>query len=345
MPLVRKRRAEAGSPSPSASSDSESEVAPTSRNTQKTPQRRRRREDSSEDEVVYSGNEDGGTQGDGIGQDQMVKKMVRLALASEYARQPIRRVEIGLKVLGTHGRQSRVVFDEAQRQLRDKFGMEMIELPIKEKVTISQRRAAQKVDKASASSKAWILTSILPPKYHTNTSILLPPKVPTSTIESTYTALYTFIISVISLSGGALPEAKLERYLKRTNADQYTPIDKTEKLLARSCKEGYLVKVKDSSSGEEIIEYMVGPRGKVEIGDDGVSGLVKTVYGNNAVEDLDRRIQRSLGIDDDRRRKKNVALDGTDGASSGVKDPPARSKRRDNERDEEENPVGSTAES
>ncbi len=35
--------------------------------------------------------------GDGGTRDQMVKKMVRLALACEYSRQPIRRGDIGLK--------------------------------------------------------------------------------------------------------------------------------------------------------------------------------------------------------------------------------------------------------
>lgn len=44
-------------------------------------------------------------------------------------------------VLGAHGgRQFKHVFEDAQRELRDKFGMEMTELPVKEKVTISQRR-------------------------------------------------------------------------------------------------------------------------------------------------------------------------------------------------------------
>lgn len=41
---------------------------------------------------------DGGdTQTDGASKDQMVKKMVRLALASEYSRQPIRRADIGTR--------------------------------------------------------------------------------------------------------------------------------------------------------------------------------------------------------------------------------------------------------
>lgn len=165
--------------------------------------------------------------------------------------------------------------------------------------------AAQKSDKASTSSKAWILSSTLDERYRTNPSILTPTKAPSSTTESTYTAIYTFIVSLIALSGGTIAEAKLERHLKRANADQYTPIDKTERLLARLCREGYIVKNKDTSSGEEVIEYMVGPRGKVEIGDDGVAGLVRGVYGKEDVEaeELEKRIERSLGIDPDSKRR------------------------------------------
>lgn len=73
--------------------------------------------------------------------DAMVKKMVRLALASEYSRLPIRRTDITAKVMGEQGsRQFKTVFDTAQQHLRSKFGMEMVELPAREKVTILQRR-------------------------------------------------------------------------------------------------------------------------------------------------------------------------------------------------------------
>lgn len=71
----------------------------------------------------------------------MVKKMVRLALASEFSRLPIRRSDISVKVLGEQGtRQFKTVFEETQRVLQEKFGMEMMELPVKEKVTVQQRR-------------------------------------------------------------------------------------------------------------------------------------------------------------------------------------------------------------
>ncbi|KAL9605265.1 MAG: hypothetical protein Q9179_001513, partial [Wetmoreana sp. 5 TL-2023] len=71
----------------------------------------------------------------------MVKKLVRLALASEYSRQPIRRADITAKVMAPHtGRQFKNVFEQANQQLRSTFGCEMTELPQKEKITVSQKR-------------------------------------------------------------------------------------------------------------------------------------------------------------------------------------------------------------
>ena len=122
-------------------------------------------------------------------------------------------------------------------------------------------------------------------------------------MESAYIGLYSFIIAIISLCGGSCDEGKLERYLKRAHADQYTPVEKTDKLLARMIKEGYLVKIRDSGGGgEEQVEYMVGPRGKVEVGASGVSGLVKTIYADSDIDDLDQRIAKSLGVQGSGRR-------------------------------------------
>jgi hypothetical protein len=69
----------------------------------------------------------------------MVKKLVRLALSSEYSRQPIRRSDISNKVMG-ESRQFKLVFDQAQKVLTETFGMMLTELPVREKVTIQQRR-------------------------------------------------------------------------------------------------------------------------------------------------------------------------------------------------------------
>lgn len=74
--------------------------------------------------------------------EQLAKKLVRLALACEFARQPIRRADISAKVLESQGRQFKNVFDEAQMQLKAVFGMQMEELPLREKVTVAQKRGA-----------------------------------------------------------------------------------------------------------------------------------------------------------------------------------------------------------
>lgn len=120
-------------------------------------------------------------------------------------------------------------------------------------------------------------------------------------------ALYSFVISLILLSGGTLPDGKLDRYLKRVNVDETTPfsnsaayngMDKTEKLLKRMEKDSYIVKIRDTSTGEETIDWIVGQRGKVEVGEQGVTGLVTAVYGEldeDASTDLQRRVDRSLG--------------------------------------------------
>lgn len=156
--------------------------------------------------------------------------------------------------------------------------------------------AAQKVEKSSSTNKSWIVGSTLPAAYR-RPEILPPTKAPW---ESTYTGLYSFIIAVIMLNGGSLPEQKLDRYLARTNADTYTPIDRTDRLLQRLCKEGYLVRTREMDGGEELVEYMVGPRGKMEVGTAGVAGLVREVYGvgntEEQREDFEARLARSLGI-------------------------------------------------
>lgn len=122
-------------------------------------------------------------------------------------------------------------------------------------------------------------------------------------MEGQYVGLYTFVVSLIYLSGGQLPEAKLERYLRRVNADHSTPLDKTDKLLQRMIRDGYILKIKDVSGGDEVVDYMVGPRGKVEISEEGAAGLVRAVHGESAGDDLERRIERSLNIEEKKRQQ------------------------------------------
>lgn len=144
------------------------------------------------------------------------------------------------------------------------------------------------------SSNQWVLSNALPANFRIP-DIVPPPRIPTSEAESAYVGLYTMVISLITLSGGTLSEGKLDRFLKRMNAQTATPVGYTEEVLKRMAKEGYIVKVKDTS-GEEVTDYYVGPRGKVEVNDEAIANLVRTVYAGSNVDDLEQRLSRSLGI-------------------------------------------------
>lgn len=83
----------------------------------------------------------------------MAKKLVRLALSSDYNRRTIRRADISEKVLGTSGsRKFKDVWNQAQGSLRDVFGVEMVELPVKEKVTLQQRRGRYFLNRVAVSN-------------------------------------------------------------------------------------------------------------------------------------------------------------------------------------------------
>lgn len=221
--------------------------------------------------------------------------------------------------------------------------------------------AAQKTEKPHTSNKSWILTSTLPRAYRVP-EILTPTRAPSTATESTYTALYSFIIAVISLNGGSLGEQKLERYLARTNADTYTPIDRTDRFLQRLCKEGYLVRTRENDGGEEIVEYMVGPRGKVEVGSGGVAGLAREVYGygpgsgpggdeltaaeREQQDEFEARLKRSLGITAVRREEEEEEKErGENGnaeeSAAVVRRRSSRRANADEEESEEEEEVDS----
>ncbi|KAK2757084.1 Altered inheritance of mitochondria protein 18 mitochondrial [Arachnomyces sp. PD_36] len=325
MPLIRKRRATQDEPPNNDDSSPAPEGTPNNTNGN-----RRRRTDNSPDASDASDyNNDSGIQAPD-GMDAMVKKMVRLALSCEYSRQPIRRKDISTKVLGEQGtRQFKPVFERAQKELRYRFGMEMRELPAKVVGVGMKASQRQSQPTTSSSNKSWILTTTLPTAYRTPT-ILPPPRAPSSSTEATYTGLYTFIISLITLCGGTIPEQKLERYLRRVNADAYTPIDRTENLLGRLVKEGYLVKSRDTEGGEEVVEYGVGGRGRVEVGDGGVEGVVRRVYGLGGEvgeggeglerEEFEAKLKRSLGLKDMavRRGGGDAATAAANGGQEGV---------------------------
>lgn len=147
-------------------------------------------------------------------------------------------------------------------------------------------------------SGAYILSSTLPEAYRSAT-ILAPSKTPSADDEATYAAFYTMVVSMIWLNSGELSEQKLRRYLTRLNADQNVSMDKTEVILKKMERQGYVVKKVDrppiGQDGDQTITWHVGPRAKEEIGLDGVMGMVREVYGGSN-PDLEKKLRASLKI-------------------------------------------------
>jgi hypothetical protein len=150
-------------------------------------------------------------------------------------------------------------------------------------------------------SGSYILTSTLPEAYR-NAAILGPSKTPSADDEATYAAFYTLAIAVIWLNGGELSEQKLKRYLLRLNADRNVSMDKTEIILKRMERQGYVIKRVErppvGQDGEHTITWHVGPRGKEEVGLDGILGMAREVYGDDWDEDMAKKARSSLNIRD-----------------------------------------------
>lgn len=136
------------------------------------------------------------------------------------------------------------------------------------------------------------------PAAYRSADIIAPSLIGSEDDEATYIGLCTVIVSYIAMSpGGQVPDHKLTRILRRLNVEENTPLEKTAVILQRMIRHGYLWRVTDRSGDEETVDWRVGPRGKVEIGNGGISGFVREIYGQDAPEDLDKRLQRSLGVE------------------------------------------------
>ncbi|KAJ3286956.1 hypothetical protein HK104_008805 [Borealophlyctis nickersoniae] len=211
--------------------------------------------------------------------ERKVKDIVRLALAMEHRRQPLKREDVVKKVLKEHGRAFEPLFKMAQERLRDIFGMELVKLPVRErKVTMSQavRRGANK-DKAASSSKSYVLRTIVPGEEREGMTKWGD--------ESPYMVLLCIVLSLIYVHDRVITDTALNMHLRRLHLRKDHPhpvFGSVDQALALFCKQGYLIKSK-STEGEhggdrEVWEYVAGPRAKVEFPDENVVGFIMEMY-------------------------------------------------------------------
>lgn len=105
------------------------------------------------------------------------------------------------------------------------------------------------------------------------------------------------VIALIALNGGEITEQKLKRYLSRVNADNKLGSEKTEEVLARMEKMGYVAKRVENISADQDknVSWLVGPRGKKEVGPEGVAGMIREVFGGSTPA-LEKQLAASLGV-------------------------------------------------
>lgn len=167
---------------------------------------------------------------------------------------------------------------------------------------------------------------------------------PTSEEEAKYTSIYTLLVALVALSGGTLPDQKMERYLRRLLLEDNTPVQshpKTEFLMKRMERDGYILRIREpTGTGDDEVYWIVGPRGKVEVGDEGAAGLARAVYGEldeQEEEELERRIGKSLGVAENGAVKQIVVQQNGERKKRGRK-----KKQPEEEQEEEEGDSGDT---
>lgn len=200
-------------------------------------------------------------------------------------------------------------------------------------ITLYTAEAAKTASQAAKKADLWTLVTTLPLGYRD--ALIIPAPDPV------YASLYTLVISMIVLSGGTLDETQFSRFMRRAHAEEDTPLGTTEKLLQRMNKDGYIVKAKDTSGGEERFEYMVGPLGKVEVDKHAIANTIRKIWGACDEDELEQKIEKTLSLGGEGGRVARVNGNATNGHVNGAAEASgtqrrSSGRRRPVEQDEEE---------
>ncbi|RUP52171.1 MAGE family-domain-containing protein [Jimgerdemannia flammicorona] len=236
-----------------------------------------------------------------------VKDVVRLALASEYRKIPIKRDDINKKdrltssysrhptVLHEHSKAFNIVFADAQKHLREVFGMEMVELPAKDKRIVPGAKRTAK-DARPSGTKSYVLRSVIS-QAHREAGL-----VHWGREGEQQMGLCNVILSLILVNGRMLSDTALLAYLHRLHyhpGDPTHPLGDLDRTLSNLVKQGYLDRQKTDAvvhrDRDAAFEYRWGPRAKVEIKEEAVVSFIAEVYGPDKPNDLPRQIELVMG--------------------------------------------------
>ncbi|KAL1930998.1 hypothetical protein VTP01DRAFT_10135 [Rhizomucor pusillus] len=214
-----------------------------------------------------------------------VKDTVRYALACEYKRVPIRREDINKKILHERTREFKTVYQKAQEKLKYLFGMEMSELPSREKGGLKVNLSKTDGPKAQ-STNSYVLINKLDAKYKVHEIL------PHSEEEYQQTGLLYVILALIFVHEKTITDVDLKQNLDRLRVtDETETFGDREKLLEYYVKQGYLHRAKagEDPNSDVVYQYYWGPRAKIEVADTDITDFIISLYDVEPDEDKQLR--------------------------------------------------------
>ncbi|KAI9333779.1 MAGE family-domain-containing protein [Zopfochytrium polystomum] len=202
--------------------------------------------------------------------DCMVKNLVRYALFIEQKKVPLKRDEAIKKVMGEHGKAFGAILSRAQVVLRQLFGVQLVELPVRQKRGAGSSAVPDQNEKAG---KDWVLLSIIPHD-------MLPDSAQWDK-DREETGLLAVILALILVSGNTIKHDALYTYLRRLGVKpgqtEHPEFGDVDAVLASFTKHGYLDSRKTVTDEAANYEYVWGPRAKVEFKPENVMGFIMEI--------------------------------------------------------------------
>lgn len=238
----------------------------------------------------------GGGAGPSTVSDETAFNLIRLALAHEVGKRPLRREDIASLVLGEqNSRQFKSLLALTNGKLASTYGMQLVPLPTATRQISTSTSAGRKAVAAGASGSAnkkppssdhcYILRSIIERPagmFHPHPDRL---------------ALLAVVICLISLSSEhSIEESALSDRLSDLGIFAQFGDDEMRELFVEWKRQRYLVSGRRPDDGASI--YTVGPRGMVEFPAESLVSFVLALaqYAQQDTESMIERLNFSFGI-------------------------------------------------
>ncbi|KAJ3286602.1 Melanoma-associated antigen D2 [Rhizoclosmatium sp. JEL0117] len=213
--------------------------------------------------------------------DRFVKAFVRIALASQQKRVPVKREDLVKTVLSQqNAKVFSAVFDRAQKVLRSVFALELVRLDSKHSNRRKDPKA--KAQKEPTVRQEYILRSILP-KHHQDFVASIIPVDDDKTAKDT---LLRIVLSLVLAEKRLVSSDLLYKHLETLGIyrNRTHPVfQKIEDVIAGFVKEEYLDKLKNDETAQQqnagsAEDYQWGPRAKVEFSEEEISVFVAKMF-------------------------------------------------------------------